>query len=42
MDYFFSLSEVEKIFCYEAMAFEEKRRIDELKVLAAGRGVALR
>lgn len=42
MDYFFSLSEVEKIFCYEAMAFEERRRIEEIKVLAAGRGVNLR
>ena len=41
MDYFFSLSEVEKVFCYEAMAFEERRRIEEIKVLAVGRGLSM-
>ena len=36
------LSEVEKIFCYEAMAREERQHIEELKLLAAGRGLNLR
>lgn len=34
LDYYYSLSETEKIFLQAVMSYEEEKRIDELKMIA--------